>query len=221
MQRRRALLPTGGKRVKTCTPQLPFGRRRVISRFAIGYCLDNCNGDCGEQEDVNEAPFMQDELQNEPNQQEYSSNRPHSRNLSNELWKSAWLVTSAAYLATEVAFLRLRLRLTQKTLPVSRTRRFVNRPARFANSNNQGQARSPCIARQKLVHRRIRYEIFHPRQSGACICSRLFVCSIGSSSGKLLKVVRVFAERKPLNRHWETEPMDQASQPRPKPVAQM
>jgi hypothetical protein len=50
----------------------------VISRLAVGYELDNCNGNCAEQEDVNEAPFMQDKLQNEPNEQKYSTSRPHS-----------------------------------------------------------------------------------------------------------------------------------------------
>ena len=81
MQRRRSLLPTGGKRVKTCTPagmaaqpscsawirRLPFGGPRVIPRLAISHELDAGNGDCAYQEDMNEASLMQEKLQNEPN----------------------------------------------------------------------------------------------------------------------------------------------------------
>ncbi len=39
----------------------------MIPRLAIGYELDHCNGDGGEQEDMNEPTFMEDKLQNEPN----------------------------------------------------------------------------------------------------------------------------------------------------------
>jgi hypothetical protein len=37
---------------------------------------------------VNKAALVQGKLQNEPNQQKSTSNRPHSRNLSNALSKS-------------------------------------------------------------------------------------------------------------------------------------
>ena len=82
MQRRRSLLPTGGKRVKTCTPArygspaellggirpLPLDGARVIPRLAISHELDAGNGDCAYQEDMHEAPLVQEKLQNEPNQ---------------------------------------------------------------------------------------------------------------------------------------------------------
>lgn len=60
---------------------LSSGGGLVILGLAMGYELDNCDGDCGQQEHMNEAALMQDELQNEPNKQNYSTNRPHSRNL--------------------------------------------------------------------------------------------------------------------------------------------
>jgi hypothetical protein len=37
---------------------------------------------------MNEAPLVQDKLQNEPNKQQSTGNRPHSQNLSNALSKS-------------------------------------------------------------------------------------------------------------------------------------
>lgn len=92
MQRRRSLLPTGGegsrlapqrvwhpnRAARPGTPRLPFGGGHVISRLAIGNELDTSNGDCGEQEDMNEASLMQDKFQNEPNKKKYPTNRPHS-----------------------------------------------------------------------------------------------------------------------------------------------
>ena len=47
--------------------RLPFSGPGVIPRLAIGNELDAGNGDGADQEDVNEAALMQDELQNEPN----------------------------------------------------------------------------------------------------------------------------------------------------------
>jgi hypothetical protein len=77
----------------------------MIPRLAIGYELDHGNGDGGEQEDMNEATFMEDELQDEPNKEKYCGNRPHSRNLSNGLWNMTRLVTSAACPSGQVRFL--------------------------------------------------------------------------------------------------------------------
>jgi hypothetical protein len=66
----------------------------VISGLAVRNKLNNSDGYGGEQEDVNEAAFMQDKLQNEPNHQKCSTNRPHSRNLSNALSKSFVTLTA-------------------------------------------------------------------------------------------------------------------------------
>jgi len=47
---------------------LPFDGARVIPRLAISHELDAGNGNCAYQEDMHEAPLVQEKLQNEPNQ---------------------------------------------------------------------------------------------------------------------------------------------------------
>jgi hypothetical protein len=74
MQRQRSLLPTGRKRVK-----LSFGGSFVITRFAVGQQLNPKDRDAGDQENMDETTLMEKKLENEPNHEKRTTDKPHLR----------------------------------------------------------------------------------------------------------------------------------------------
>jgi hypothetical protein len=54
----------------------------VITRLAVGDELNANNRERGEQDKMNKTAFVQNELENEPNNEKGHTNRPHTENLS-------------------------------------------------------------------------------------------------------------------------------------------
>jgi hypothetical protein len=50
----------------------------MIAGFTVRDELDTGNGERSQQEDMNEAPLVESKLQNEPNEEETTTNCPHS-----------------------------------------------------------------------------------------------------------------------------------------------
>ena len=72
MQRQRSLLPTARKRVK-----LSSGVVSVVPRLAYGHKLNTKQGQGDDQENMNVATLMQEKFQNEPNEQDCRTDKPH------------------------------------------------------------------------------------------------------------------------------------------------
>ena len=51
----------------------------LITRLTVGHYLDNQDRNARQQKDVDEAAFVKDKLQNEPNNQQTGPNYPHFR----------------------------------------------------------------------------------------------------------------------------------------------
>jgi hypothetical protein len=50
----------------------------MMTSLAVGSELDDENGDCGEQEDVNHAALMKNNVKDEPGQKKYRCGQPLS-----------------------------------------------------------------------------------------------------------------------------------------------
>jgi len=134
------IVADGRERVKLTSRGQP-----VISGFPVGNELDNKNGNRAEQQDVDKAALVQEELENEPDDEEYCTNHPHVEFLFNGSSKLSERAVCGPICQPLVPTSRRHRK--QKSALVLKKYQWNNRRALCARNNNRAAAYWLCIAR--------------------------------------------------------------------------